>query len=548
MINYDRYKLSQYNLQISDNSEKVLLFNTFSGSVCRLETEATLVEYYYDQRGRLIRENNYESNFTAIYSYIADGVQLTTDNNNLYSKKRYSICTPGQDTPTGTVTTLSYTYGNSTFKDRLTQFNGQTISYDSMGNPTSYKGNTVTWNGRQMTRYGANYYAYDVEGMRKSKTANNVVTKYVYLGSRLISETKSNNTILYVYSDDDLVGFMYNNTNYFYIRNLQGDVTNVVNASGSIVATYKYDAWGKVLSASGSMANVNPIRYRGYYYDTETNLYYLNSRYYDPETGRFISPDVIAEGGNLYAYCQNDPVNRVDESGCLSQKANKIIKGFAIAAVVVTAVVAVAVTAGGAGAVAVGVATVALGAATSGLVGGLMNEAEGEEFANGWVGGAVSGISQSIGTLAFGVAGTIVGGGIGSGLGTGITMSLNNNNKDKSEQLSAHTIVKTSLVSAAVGTVTSCITAFMNSGLNAAAKPNSIYNNIASVFTVNHSSAKKIMDSVVGGYNPRTPRDNPEFEKGLYHYHSNATATIPIKNHGGLQPRSPYLFFVNKGA
>ena len=74
---------------------------------------------------------------------------------------------------------------------------------------------------------------------------------------------------------------------------------------GYVSATYKYDAWGKVLSASGSMASVNPIRYRGYYYDTETNLYYLNSRYYDPETGRFVSPDILAEAGNIYAYCQN---------------------------------------------------------------------------------------------------------------------------------------------------------------------------------------------------------------------------------------------------
>ena len=74
MINCDRHKLLQNNLQISDNSEKALLFNTFSGSVCRLETEATLVEYYYDQRGRLLRENNYESNFTVIYAYITNGV------------------------------------------------------------------------------------------------------------------------------------------------------------------------------------------------------------------------------------------------------------------------------------------------------------------------------------------------------------------------------------------------------------------------------------------------------------------------------------------
>jgi RHS repeat-associated protein len=85
---------------------------------------------------------------------------------------------------------------------------------------------------------------------------------------------------------------------------LQGDVTKIVDTSGNTVVTYTYDSWGKVLSVTGTLATTvgkkNPIRYRGYYYDTESNLYYLNSRYYDPETGRFISADVVAEGGNLY--------------------------------------------------------------------------------------------------------------------------------------------------------------------------------------------------------------------------------------------------------
>lgn len=80
-------------------------------------------------------------------------------------------------------------------------------------------------------------------------------------------------------------------TTYYYVLNLQGDVVKLVDGSGTSVASYAYDAWGNILSSSGSKAEINPLRYRGYYYDTETGFYYVSSRYYDPEIGRFISPD-----------------------------------------------------------------------------------------------------------------------------------------------------------------------------------------------------------------------------------------------------------------
>jgi len=98
----------------------------------------------------------------------------------------------------------------------------------------------------------------------------------------------------------------------------------VVDASGTIAACYTYDAWGRLLSSSGAMASINPIRYRGYYYDTETGLYYLQSRYYDPEVCRFINADAYASTGqgilgcNMFAYCGNNPVNRTDDEGNLS--------------------------------------------------------------------------------------------------------------------------------------------------------------------------------------------------------------------------------------
>ncbi len=117
--------------------------------------------------------------------------------------------------------------------------------------------------------------------------------------------------------------FEYNGQKYFYRKNLQGDIIGIYDSCWNLLGLYEYDAWGNLLSQVGSeILNINPFRYRGYYYDAETGLYYLNSRYYDPVIGRFISPDSLKyldptynNGLNLYAYCINDPVNMRDNAG-----------------------------------------------------------------------------------------------------------------------------------------------------------------------------------------------------------------------------------------
>ena len=138
---------------------------------------------------------------------------------------------------------------------------------------------------------------------------------------------------MYVYGEAGLpIGFKYRTTgyaigafdSYVFEKNLQGDIVAIYNTSGTSVAIYKYDAWGNVISETGTMASVNPFRYRGYYYDTETGFYYLQSRYYDPAIGRFINADnanvihttpTALTDKNLYAYCDNNPVMRIDEDG-----------------------------------------------------------------------------------------------------------------------------------------------------------------------------------------------------------------------------------------
>ena len=196
-------------------------------------------------------------------------------------------------------------------------------------NPLSYRdGYTFTWqHGRRLASVSHGddsiSYTYDPDGIRTSKTVNGTTTKYHVMNGTLLGQTKGSDTIVFLYDEKaNRYGFDYNGTKYYYIFNVQGDVIGILNQSGSQIVSYQYDPWGKVLSVDGTQAStigqLNPIRYRGYYYDTETGFYYLQSRYYDPITRRFLNPDtLILEGTkiDLISYCKNNPVNYVDPNG-----------------------------------------------------------------------------------------------------------------------------------------------------------------------------------------------------------------------------------------
>lgn len=229
----------------------------------------------------------------------------------------------------------TFTYANSGWKDQLIAVNNVELTYDEVGNVLTYGDKEFTWNtGRNLESIvdGDNQYSYtyDENGIRTSKTVNGVTTYYNTNDGVILSQTDGTNTMYFQYDTNGApLGFIYNGTQYLYITNQMGDVIAITDAIGNVMSTYSYDAWGSILAITGSntdIANTNPIRYRGYYYDNETAYYYLQSRYYDSNICRFINSDIpeiakIAKnttaGNNLFAYCNNNPVNNRDTDGRL---------------------------------------------------------------------------------------------------------------------------------------------------------------------------------------------------------------------------------------
>ena len=275
--------------------------------------------YAYDSLNQLVWEYNTAAGKAWNYAYDLGG--------NILSKTEYDYA----DGQTSNPVTVSYTYGDAAWRDLLTAYNGEAITYDGIGNPTSYRGWGMTWQGgRQlasMQKDGTTLsFSYNDAGLRTEKTVNGSTRRYIWNSSQLMADVGASDAFYFHYSSGgELIGYTYKTaeaeTECILVKNQQGDVEKVISADGTILASYTYDAWGNVLTSEGSLAASNPIRYRGYYFDAETGLYYLQSRYYDPEIGRWINADNQLSTGsdltglNLFAYCGNDPINRIDPIG-----------------------------------------------------------------------------------------------------------------------------------------------------------------------------------------------------------------------------------------
>nr|WP_195231960.1 RHS repeat protein [Ruminococcus bromii] len=294
-----------------------------NGNITEIKQNGKLTnKYVYDSLNELKEEYDYVNKFYINYSYDGAG--------NLQNKYE-QVLDPTYGYPTGTQNGNTYEYTDTSWKDKLTKVNGSNISYDANGNPLSYRdGMSFEWeNGRILkninTSDKAVQMSYDSNGMRTQKSVDGVKTNYYYDSNKnLIALVKGNDTLLFYYdSDGSATSFSYNGTMYFYVKNLQGDVIRIIDLAGTEVASYVYDAWGNIKDTKGepTIREINPIRYRGYVYDTETSLYYLQSRYYDPFTGRFLNaddthyimfPSLMA---NLYTYCDNNAISNTDTNG-----------------------------------------------------------------------------------------------------------------------------------------------------------------------------------------------------------------------------------------
>ena len=291
-------------------------------------------QYAYDELGQLIREDNRDANKSYTYSYDSRG--------NILEKKTYAFTLGTLGTAQSTHT---YGYATDSWKDRLTSYNGQTITYDAIGNPLTYNNGsayTFTWEGRQMQSATKDLktwtYTYNSDGLRTGKTNGSTTYSYKWNENGQLSSMVCGTSSAWFYYDYEgkPLYMEYADGNdecsgtYRYILNLQGDVVGLYDLTRDCMAmTYTYDAWGRELSWStlnsgyAGLLYGNPLTYRGYIYDSETGFYYLQSRYYDPTIGRFLNADDTAFlgasgtllGWNLFVYCENNPVSGFDYSG-----------------------------------------------------------------------------------------------------------------------------------------------------------------------------------------------------------------------------------------
>ena len=379
-------------------------YDEYGNVVSVKENGIEIVRYTYDDLSRLVREDNKKLNKTITYFYDKGG--------NIVEYYVYPYTT-NETSQLLNGTRVSYSYPINGWRDQMQSFNGEQCEYDILGNPTIYRNKALIWNfGRQLTKFGDFEYKYNAEGIRTSKTISGKTTQYYLDGTKILAQDDGN-LLTFMYGVDGVVGFTYDGVGeYFYKKNIFGDIIGILDKNGQEIVKYAYDAWGNhktyVLNdgtfvdistqlsytQEGSnnklIAEINPFRYRGYYYDAETKLYYLNSRYYDPETGRFINADEISNldesslnGLNLFIYCGNNPITFTDPFG--NTKWWEWLLSALIAIVVVVAVVAVTVLTAGIG-TAIGTA---LGGTAAAMIFG--------SAAGGAITGAITGAIMSFG-------------------------------------------------------------------------------------------------------------------------------------------------------
>ena len=320
-----------------------------NGNITQIRLGKDIInKYIYDDKNQLKQEYDYLHNYYINYSL--DG------NGNIHSVDTQALDTDGL--PTGSPRGNIYYYDDKQWCDKLTGVNGVgNITYDEIGNPLNYRdGMSFTWrNGRWLSTTTLNdgtkvTYRYNANGMRTQKKVGSKVTDYYYdSNNNLIAEKTDNATLFFYYdTENSPVALSYNGKMFYYVKNLQGDIVKILDEDGQEKADYVYNAWGDIISQSDDeLASINPLRYRGYVYDEDTTMYYLQTRYYDPQTGRFINADDTAYIGatgtvlsaNIFTYCENNPIMKKDINGKVTGVDDVFMLAVLIATVAAIAVV-----------------------------------------------------------------------------------------------------------------------------------------------------------------------------------------------------------------
>lgn len=389
------------------------------GNILSVTDGTYTTSYEYDSLNQLTRVNDEKAGKTYTYSYT---------NGNITEQNEYDYTT------NELLNTKTWEYNDSTWNDLLTNFNGESITYDEIGNPLTIGSKELSWTGRQLQSITDGNseiaYTYNGDGLRTSKTVNGEKTEYYYNGSILAGQKTGDDTLVFMYDNNsDIFGFIYNDTEYYYIKNAQNDVIAIADADGNVLVKYFYDSWGKVIAVTdkdgneitdtvdqnagndideaetvgvnnstdiaetseivgvdagidptnadeptietateeqtsesetdsvseidseiAKIATLNPILYRSYYYDKETEWYYLNTRYYSPDMCRFINADGYIQTGqslldkNMFAYCLNNPVNMLDKNGNLAKELFAYLCSNAIIAITIAFIIAIVIT------------------------------------------------------------------------------------------------------------------------------------------------------------------------------------------------------------
>ena len=317
---------------------------------------ATSVERSYDKGTGGVPINSSYSKSSYTYDNLNQLTQITDDSKKEKTKISYDNAGNIKKVQVYNSSTNALkktnTYGyDTTWKDKLTSYNGETITYDGIGNPLKYRnGMTMQWkNGRQLSQVKTSKdtitYKYNIKGLRTRKDNSDYTYYYYYDDNNNLIAMMQGGVVAYFYydSNNSVTAMSINDSMYYYIKNLQGDITKIVNHQGKVMVEYTYDAWGNILkeksNVTPSYATVkefNPFRYRGYVYDTDTGLYYLQSRYYDPTTGRFINADDTAYIGatgtvlsaNIFTYCENNAIMFTDYNGQLLKEEKEAGRKF----------------------------------------------------------------------------------------------------------------------------------------------------------------------------------------------------------------------------